>query len=105
MKIGFIGLGLMGAGMATNLLKSGHEVTLYNRTIDKARALSAHGGTVASRVADACEADVVITMLANDEALNDVAFAPDGLIASLRPGAIHVSMSTISIAIAERITQ
>ena len=105
MKLGFIGLGQMGTGMATNLLKADHEVTLYNRSIEKAQALAKHGGKVGTRIQDACNSDVVITMLANDQALEDVAFGEAGVIASLRSGAIHISMSTISIAIAERLTQ
>jgi 3-hydroxyisobutyrate dehydrogenase-like beta-hydroxyacid dehydrogenase len=105
MKIGFVGLGLMGTGMASNLLKAGHEVMLYNRTIEKAQALAAQGAKVGREIRDACDADVVISMLANDRALNDVAFSSQGLLASMKPGATHVSMSTISIAIAERLTE
>ncbi|HVQ49821.1 MAG TPA: NAD(P)-dependent oxidoreductase [Mycobacterium sp.] len=104
MKIGFIGLGNMGAGMAANLLKSGHEVTAYNRSQDKVAALVQHGAKPARSVSEACEGDIVITMLANDNAVEAVTFADDGIIASLRPGATHVSSSTISVALSERMT-
>jgi 3-hydroxyisobutyrate dehydrogenase-like beta-hydroxyacid dehydrogenase len=104
MRIGFIGLGNMGAGMAASLLKAGHEVTAYNRSQDKVTALAEQGAKPAKSVAEACEADIVITMLANDEALSAVTFADDGILANLRPGATHVSSSTISVALAERLT-
>ena len=104
MKIGFIGLGNMGAGMAANLLKAGHEVTAYNRSQDKVAALAKQGAKPAKSVAEACGGDVVVTMLANDDAVAAVAFGDHGIIASLRPGATHVSSSTISVALSERLT-
>ena len=103
MQIGFIGLGRMGVGMAANLLKAGHQVTVYNRTADKLHALVQQGATAAARVADACRGDVVITMLADDAALESVVFGDEGMLASLRTGAVHVSMSTIGIALSERL--
>ena len=87
MKIGFIGLGNMGAGMAANLLKAGHEVTAYNRSQDKVAALAEQGAKPAKSVAEACDGDIVITMLANDDAVEAVTFGDDGIIASLRPDA------------------
>src|SRR5215208_1526477 len=104
MKIGFIGLGNMGAGMAANRLKAGHEVAAYNRSQDKVAALADHGAKPAKSVAEACRGDVVVTMLANDEAVEAVTFADDGILASLRPGTTHVSSSTISVALSERLT-
>jgi len=104
MKIGFIGLGNMGAGMAANLLKAGHEVTAYNRSQDKVAALADHGAKPAKSVAEACGGDAVVTMLANDGAVEAVTFADDGILASLRPGTTHVSSSTISVALSERLT-
>jgi 3-hydroxyisobutyrate dehydrogenase-like beta-hydroxyacid dehydrogenase len=104
MKIGFIGLGNMGSAMAANLLKAGHEVTAYNRSPDKVDALAAQGARPARTVADACGGDVVISMLANDEALEAVTFGDDGILASLSPDAVHVSSSTISVALADRLT-
>src|SRR5947208_721568 len=101
MKVGFIGLGHMGSGMALNLLRAGHELTVYNRTPEKAQPLVSQGVRLATEVADACRGDVVITMLADDAAVQGVTFGnggKGGVIASLPKGAVHLSMSTISIA-------
>ena len=103
MKVGFIGLGHMGAAMAANLIKAGHEVTVYNRTPAKVESLVAQGAHAASSVAGACDGDAVMTMLANDEAVESVVFAKGGIIDSLGKGAIHVSSSTISIDLSERL--
>ena len=105
MNLGFIGLGRMGAGMATNLLKAGHQVTVYNRTPDKTAALVARGAKAAARVSDACRGEAVITMLSNDEAVESVTFGKDGIEHSLGTGAIHVSSSTISVALSERLAE
>ena len=104
MKVGFIGLGHMGAGMAANLLKAGHEVSVYNRTPGKTAPLAELGARVATTIAEACQGEAVMTMLANDEAVESVAYGEAGLLASLRPGGLHVSSSTIGIALAERLT-
>ncbi len=103
MKEGFIGLGQMGSGMAKSLLKSGHEVTVFNRTAGKMKALVEQGALPAARVGDACRGDAVITMLAADDALESVVFGDEGVLSNLGRGAIHVSMSTISIALSERL--
>src|SRR5690349_8134502 len=105
MRIGFVGLGNMGAGMAANLLRAGHEVTAYNRSQDKVDALVERGAHAARTVAQACGGDVVITMLANDDAVEAVTFGEEGILASLPSGATHVSSSTISLALAERLTE
>jgi 3-hydroxyisobutyrate dehydrogenase-like beta-hydroxyacid dehydrogenase len=104
MRIGFVGLGNMGSAMAANLLAAGHEVTAYNRTDAKVEALAADGGRPARTVAEACRGEVVVTMLANDDAVEAVSFGDDGIVASLPAGAVHVSSSTISLALAERLT-
>lgn len=104
MHIGFIGLGNMGSAMAANLLGAGHEVIAYNRSQDKVDALAGKGAHPARTVAEAARADVVVTMLADDAAVEAVSFGTDGLVGTLRPGAIHVSSSTISPALAERLT-
>jgi 3-hydroxyisobutyrate dehydrogenase-like beta-hydroxyacid dehydrogenase len=105
MNIGFIGLGNMGAGMAANLLKAGHAVTAYNRSPDKVAALVEQGAVFARTVAEACTGDVVVSMLADDHAVEAVTFGDDGILASLRQGAMHVSSSTISVALAERLNE
>jgi len=103
MQVGFIGLGRMGAGMAANLLRAGYQVTVYNRSPEKTHALAQQGASAAARVADACRGDVVITMLADDAAVENVVFGDDGVLANLRRGAVHVSMSTIGVALSERL--
>jgi 3-hydroxyisobutyrate dehydrogenase-like beta-hydroxyacid dehydrogenase len=109
MKVGFIGLGNMGLGMATNLLKAGHEVTVYNRTPAKAQPLVDQGAGLAKTIADACHGDAVFTMLADDHALEAVAFGgakddDDGIVASLPKNSIHISSSTISVALSEKLS-
>lgn len=103
MKVGFIGLGHMGAGMAASLLRAGNDVTVCNRTPGKAAALVAHGATEAATIAEACRGEAVFTMLANDDAVEAVALGRDGIVDSLPPAAIHISSSTISVALAERL--
>jgi 3-hydroxyisobutyrate dehydrogenase-like beta-hydroxyacid dehydrogenase len=103
MRIGFIGLGNMGSGMAGNLLAAGHEVVAYNRSQDKVDVLAARGAVPARSVAEACAADVVFSMLANDEAVEAVTFGDGGILQSLNSAAIHVSSSTISLALCERL--
>lgn len=104
MKIGFIGLGNMGSAMAANLLAAGHEVLAYNRSRDRVVALAERGATPVPTVAAACEGDVVFTMLADDTAVESVTFGDTGIVAALAPGAIHVSASTISVALSEKLT-
>jgi 3-hydroxyisobutyrate dehydrogenase-like beta-hydroxyacid dehydrogenase len=104
MKVGFIGLGNMGSGMVASLLKAGHELAVYNRTPDKTKPLVEKGARKAASVADACKGDVVITMLADDAAVENLVFADPGILNSLSKGAIHVSASTISVALADKLT-
>jgi 3-hydroxyisobutyrate dehydrogenase-like beta-hydroxyacid dehydrogenase len=105
MKIGFIGLGHMGRGMAANLIKAGHEVTVFNRTPGKAGDLEALGAKVAGSIAEACSGDAVTTMLSNDQAVESVVFDDGGILASLPKGAIHISSSTISVALSDRLAE
>lgn len=102
MKVGVIGLGNMGSGMAASLLKAGHEVTVHNRTPGKAQKLTEQGARYAASVAEACRGDAVITMLADDGAVEGVVFGDAGVAQSLPAGAIHISSSTISVALSER---
>jgi 3-hydroxyisobutyrate dehydrogenase-like beta-hydroxyacid dehydrogenase len=105
MDVGFIGLGQMGRGMALNLVKAGHSVRVYNRTESRAKELVSAGARFAASVREACDADVLITMVSNDSALESIVFGDDGALAHLRAGSIHLSMSTISIALSERLAQ
>jgi 3-hydroxyisobutyrate dehydrogenase-like beta-hydroxyacid dehydrogenase len=104
MDIGFVGLGNMGSGMAANLLKAGHRVTAYNRSQDKVDALAERGARRARTVAEACGGEVVVSMLANDDAVDAVTFGTEGILATLSAGAVHVSCSTISVALAARLS-
>jgi 3-hydroxyisobutyrate dehydrogenase-like beta-hydroxyacid dehydrogenase len=105
MDIGFIGLGHMGQAMARNLLKSGFKVTGWDRTRSHAEALRKYGAMVADTQAGACTGEVVITMLADDRAVEDVVLGSGRMIRALRENAIHVSMSTITVALSEELTQ
>jgi 3-hydroxyisobutyrate dehydrogenase-like beta-hydroxyacid dehydrogenase len=105
MDVGFIGLGRMGAPMARNLLKAGHRVTVYNRTRSKAEALAAEGAQVAHRVADACRGEALITMLSDDAAVEGVVFGEAGALPALGRNTVHISMSTISVALSERLAE
>ena len=105
MKLGFIGLGHMGSAMAANLVRAGHEVTVFNRTPGKSSSLIALGAHEAATLAGACGGEVVITMLADDAAASDVALGSGGIAESLSKGAIHLSMSTISVALSKRLAQ
>jgi 3-hydroxyisobutyrate dehydrogenase-like beta-hydroxyacid dehydrogenase len=105
MRVDFIGLGKMGAGMAANLLKAGHEVTVYNRSPEKMAPLVELGANAARHVAGACGGEAVMTMLADDRAVESVAFGDGGIVASLPRGALHISSSTISVALSRRLAQ
>ena len=95
MKVGFIGLGRMGQAMATRVLQAGHELIVYNRTRDKALPLGAAGARIADSIAAASEGrDAVITMLADDAALEEVVLCNAGLLQSLPRGGIHLVMGT-----------
>jgi 3-hydroxyisobutyrate dehydrogenase-like beta-hydroxyacid dehydrogenase len=105
MRIGFIGLGQMGAAIAANLLRAGHTVAVWNRSPDKARALVDAGATVAaSPKAAAADNDIVFSMLADDAALHAVLSGENGLFAGLRAGAMHISMSTIGVATIDEVS-
>jgi 3-hydroxyisobutyrate dehydrogenase-like beta-hydroxyacid dehydrogenase len=103
MEAALIGLGQMGTGIAKSLLRAGHRVTVYNRTREKAEALRADGANVANSVSEACRGEVVFTMVADDAALEGFVFSEGGILASLARGAVHVSLSTISVALSDRL--
>jgi 3-hydroxyisobutyrate dehydrogenase-like beta-hydroxyacid dehydrogenase len=104
MRVSFIGLGSMGFPMAQNLLNAGHELMVYNRTRSRADELG-EGARVAGSPRDAAQgADLLITMLADDAAVEEVMFGDQGALATLKPGAVHASMSTISHLLSRRLT-
>lgn len=105
MEIGLIGLGNMGLGIAKSLLRAGHHLTVYNRTKSRAESLRGQGATVAATVAEACRGEAVLTMLADDSALESVIFGEGGILASLPRGGLHVSLSTISVALGDKLTE
>nr|WP_224248738.1 NAD(P)-dependent oxidoreductase [Hyalangium gracile] len=106
MKIGFVGLGNMGLAMAKNLLKAGHELAVYNRTQAKGESLRAEGARVAETPREAARgAEVVFTMLADDRAVEAVVFGETGIISGMEKGAVHISSSTISVALSERMAE
>jgi 3-hydroxyisobutyrate dehydrogenase-like beta-hydroxyacid dehydrogenase len=97
-KVGFIGLGNMGIGMARNIAAAGWPLAVWNRSPEKAAALSAANVTVAKTPAAAAKgADFVVTMVADDAALEAVTLGPEGLLPVLGAGAVHISMSTVSV--------
>jgi 3-hydroxyisobutyrate dehydrogenase-like beta-hydroxyacid dehydrogenase len=98
MKVGFIGLGRMGSGMAQRILGGGHDLVVYDVMHDRAAELASAGARAATSVADLCTArDVVITMLAEDAHVHDVVLSTGGMRDSLAPGAIHLAMGTYGI--------
>jgi 3-hydroxyisobutyrate dehydrogenase-like beta-hydroxyacid dehydrogenase len=105
MKIGFVGLGQMGAAMAANLVRAGHAVTVWNRSPAKAALLVELGAKSARDVSEAARGDAVITMLTDDHALEEVAFGERGIVDTLVKGALHISSSTIGVALSERLTE
>lgn len=95
MKAAFIGLGRMGQVMAGRALDAGHDVMVYNRTAEKLSTLASRGAKVAGSIEQACRhGGLVLTMLADDRALEAVTRGPGGLLASLPPNGIHVAMGT-----------
>lgn len=106
MKVGFIGLGNMGQPMARHLREAGHELAVYNRTKERAEPLGRLGARIAETPAEAARgAEVVFTMLADDRAVEAVSFGEQGLLAGLGQGAMHVSSSTLSVELSERLAE
>jgi 3-hydroxyisobutyrate dehydrogenase len=97
-KIAFLGAGAMGQAMVPNLLRGGHSVCVYNRSIDKARLLEAKGATVAATIAEAVAGvDAIFSMVIDDNASRAVWTGPDGVIESAAPGTLAVESSTVSV--------
>jgi 3-hydroxyisobutyrate dehydrogenase-like beta-hydroxyacid dehydrogenase len=105
MHIGFIGMGKMGTGMAANLIRAGHTLTVYNRTAAKTDGLVAAGAAAADSVATACRGAVVVTMLADDGAMAAVIDGDTGIIRNLGPGSVHLCMATISVGLSRQLTE
>ena len=106
MKVGFIGLGRMGAAMADRLLGGGHEIAVYNRTASKCADIVSRGAKHAETIAEAASfGKVVITMLENDKALASVVHHGGGLLQSIPKGAIHLAMGTHSVAVIAELTE
>jgi 3-hydroxyisobutyrate dehydrogenase len=96
-SVALLGLGTMGAGMATNLLKAGFPLAVYNRTRAKAEPFAAAGARIASGPADAAAgASVILSMLADDNASHAAWLGPDGALAAAAPGAVLIESSTVS---------
>jgi 3-hydroxyisobutyrate dehydrogenase-like beta-hydroxyacid dehydrogenase len=91
--------------MARNLLKAGHHLIVYNRTRSKVETLAREGAQIADRVADACQGEILITMLADDPAVEDVVFGDRRALSALRRDAIHISMSTISVGLSVHLAE
>jgi 3-hydroxyisobutyrate dehydrogenase-like beta-hydroxyacid dehydrogenase len=104
--IGFIGLGNMGQPISTNILKAGFALRVYNRSAHKAQPLVEQGAQQVSRPRDVVEAGgIVVSMVANDSALESITLGEDGILARLGPGGVHISMSTIAPATARRLSE
>jgi len=103
LALGFVGLGAMGNGMARALAKAGYAVSAYNRTRERAESFASEGGTVAQTPAAAASTGTVITMLADDAAVEAAVFGNDGIAAGLPKDGLHISMSTIGFACSERL--
>ena len=105
-RIGWVGLGKMGAPMAKNVLKSGYPLTVYNRTREKTKELAELG----ARVADspkfvASGSEVVISMILGDRALEDVSLGPEGILQGAGSGLIYIDMSTVSAVMSARVAE
>lgn len=103
MDAAVVGIGRMGLGIAKSLLRAGHRVIVYNRTRERAEPLRALGASVAESLKEACRTEVLFTMVADDAALEALVFGEGGILASLPRGSAHVSLSTISVALSDRL--
>ena len=106
MKVGFVGLGNMGSVMARNLIKAGHALTVYNQTRSRAEELQPLGATIARTPGEAAlNTEAFITMVADDRAVEDVIFGQGKVIGSLPAGSVHISMSTMGVALSHRLVE
>lgn len=106
MKVGFLGLGNMGSVMARNLIKAGHALTVYNKTHSRCEEIATLGAKVARTPGHAASGvDALITMVADDAAVESIVLGPNAAIDSLPPGAVHIAMSTMSVALSRRLVE
>jgi 3-hydroxyisobutyrate dehydrogenase-like beta-hydroxyacid dehydrogenase len=106
MKIGFVGLGKMGSAIAANLLAAGHDLTVFNRSREKAEPLARQGARIAASPAEVAQnSEAVFTMLPDDHAVEEVTLGDHGILAGLAQDATHISSSTISVNAARRLTE
>jgi 3-hydroxyisobutyrate dehydrogenase-like beta-hydroxyacid dehydrogenase len=102
MDVGFIGLGSMGSGMASELIKAGHKVRVWNRSREPAEKLAKAGAVVVDRPQDAFQGDAAVTMLADDDAVASV-ILDKGVLEQARRGLVHIVSATISVGFAKRL--
>src|SRR5437762_13992422 len=94
--IAYLGLGTMGSGMASNLLKAGYQLTVWNRSAEKCKPFARKGARVADTPADAArDVDLVIYMLSNDQAVEEVVFGAKGILSGIKEGQVAMDMSTV----------
>lgn len=106
MRVGFLGTGSMGTPMGLRMLAAGHELSVWNRSEGRAKPLIHEGAIAAGTPAEAeLGADAVVTMLSDDEAYEQVLFGPNGLADALSRGGLHISCSTMSVGLSERLTE
>ena len=95
-KISYLGLGTMGASMASNLLKAGYKLTVWNRSAEKCKPFARRGARVAESPTDAVrDADLVIYCLSNDQVVEEVVFGANGILSGIKEGQIAMDMSTV----------
>jgi 3-hydroxyisobutyrate dehydrogenase-like beta-hydroxyacid dehydrogenase len=103
LKVAFVGLGKMGVAMAANVRRAGHPLMVWNRSSDKASPLLQLGATLAKSPAAAADVGIVISSLADDDSVRAVVSGPEGILAGMPPGAVHIGTSTISPALSDEL--
>src|SRR5438477_6522609 len=102
-KISYVGLGTMGSGMVSNLLKAGYELTVWNRSVERNKPFARKGARVADTPANAVrDVDLVIYSLSNDQAVEEVVFGANGILSGIKEGQIAIDMSTVLLAMSLR---
>jgi hypothetical protein len=104
-RVGIVGLGHLGQAFAVNLITDGHQVFAYDRNPERMKPLRGTGAYVAAQLADLAPCDVVISSLTDDDALTAVALGTEGLVSVLAVGAVHISMSTVSPTLSQRLAE